>query len=167
MALFPNSKQLLEAAVELKQKGVPDFTMISPVPMEELEEALGEQKSPVKYFSFIGGVVGAISGFSLAAGTAVMYQIPVGGRAIIALPPFLLITYEMTILFGVLLTVFGFFVSCRFPVLEERPYLPEATVDQFMLVLDQGHGNLPQGEVDEIFRSAGADEIRDLEVKAS
>lgn len=159
VALFPTSEHLLEAAVAMHDRGIRDFTLISPVPLEGYEDALGPQRSPVKYFSFFGGLLGAIAGFSLAAGTAIVYPIPVGGRPIVALPPFLLITYEATILIGVILTVIGFFAACRFPVFEERPYAPEANVDQFALVFDT-EGD---AEVERLLRDHGADEIRDVE----
>jgi hypothetical protein len=34
----------------------------------------------------------------------------------------LIITYELTILFGILATVIGFFISARLPVIKERVY---------------------------------------------
>lgn len=158
LALFPDSEHLLDAAARLKARGLEDFTLISPIPLEEFEDKIGEQRSPVKYFSFFGGLLGAICGFSLAAGTAMVYPIPVGGRPIVAFPPFLLITYEVTILVGVIMTVIGFFYACRFPKLEELAYAPEANVDQFALVLADA-----DDETEQLLREAGAAEIRSVE----
>ncbi|MDX1569770.1 MAG: quinol:electron acceptor oxidoreductase subunit ActD [Xanthomonadales bacterium] len=159
LALFPDSEHLLDAAARLKGRGIEDFTLISPIPLEEFEDRVGVQTSPVKYFSFFGGLLGALAGFALAAGTSVAYPIPVGGRPIVALPPFLLITYEVTILIGVVMTVIGFFFACRFPKLEELAYAPEANVDQFALVI----GDDVDEDVDQDLRDAGASEIRSVE----
>jgi len=164
LALYPNSEHLLLAAGKLKENGFDQITLISPIPLEEAEEVLGELKSPLKYFSFFGGLFGGIAGFALAAGTAVIYALPVGGRPIIAIPPFLIITYELTILFGVLSTVVGFFYACRFPKMTELAYAEEANVDKFALVLD---GIAPNriAEAQAIMTGAGAEEIRQVEEK--
>ena len=165
LALYPNSEHLLAAVKKLKENGFDEITLISPIPIEEAEEVLGELKSPIKYFSFFGAWVGAISGFSLAAGTAMMYALPVGGRPIVAIPPYLIISYELTILFGVLCTVCGFFYACRFPKMEELAYAEEANVDKFALVLD-GIAPNRTAEAQAIMAAAGAEEIRQVEDKA-
>ena len=84
------------------------------------DEVLGKKKSAIKRFTFFGAILGGIAGFTLAAGTAVLYLHPTGGRPIIPFPPFLIITYEMTILFGILATVIGFLISARLPAIRER-----------------------------------------------
>ena len=164
LALYPNSEHLLAAASKLKENGFDQITLISPIPIEAAEEVLGEFKSPIKYFSFFGAIFGGIAGFALAAGTSVMYALPVGGRPIITIPPFLIISYELTILFGVLATVVGFFFACRFPKLEELAYAEEANVDKFALVLD-GLDESQIAQAKAIMNAAGAEEIRQVEEK--
>jgi hypothetical protein len=164
LALYPNSEHLLAAVDKLKERGFDEITLISPIPLEEAEEMIGELKSPVKYFSFFGGLFGCIAGFALAAGTAVMYPLPVGGRPIITFPPFLVISYELTILFGVISTVIGFFFACRFPKMEELAYAEEANVDKFALVLDEDDPKR-SAEAQAIMAAAGAEEIRQVKEK--
>ena len=94
-----------------------------------------QEKSIIKRFTFFGALTGGLSGFLLAAGTAVLYLHPTGGRPIITIPPFLIITYELTILFGILATVLGFFISARLPAIRERIYVPEAAVDKFAVAV--------------------------------
>ena len=64
-----------------------------------------------------------------------LYLHPTGGRPIIPFPPFLIITYEMTILFGILATVIGFLISARLPAIRDRAYAPEAAVDRFAVAV--------------------------------
>jgi hypothetical protein len=108
-----------------------------------------------------GGIFGGLAGFTMAAGTAVLYLHPTGGRPIITFPPFLIITYEMTILFGILFTVLGFLISARFPAFRERVYVPEAAVDRIAVYVacdDQGYRR-----AESILREAGAGDIRRIE----
>ena len=107
-----------------------------------------------------------MSGFVLAAGTAVLYLHPTGGRPIITIPPFLIITYELTILCGILATVLGFLVSARFPAIRERIYVPEAAVDKFAVtVVCDDAERFRRAEA--ILRDAGAEEIREITEQGS
>lgn len=161
VGLFDAPATALAAAGELKGAGFDATSVISPIPLHGAEKVLGEKKSVIKRFTFFGALFGMLFGFSLAAGTAVLSLLPTGGRPIITIPPFLIITYEMTILCGILATVIGFLVSARFPAMRERVYVPEAAVDKFVvsvLCADDEHDK----RAEEILRSAGAEEIRRL-----
>lgn len=160
VGLFPEPESALQAAGKLKGAGFTTLSVMSPIPLEGVEAVLGEKKSVIRRFSFFGGILGALSGFLLAAGTAVLYLHPTGGRPIITFPPFLIITYEMTILLGILSTVLGFLISARLPVLKERSYLPETAVDKFgVAVACPTDEQLKQAEG--ILREAGAEEIKE------
>ncbi len=159
LGLFHDPHSALEAAGKLKRAGFERPELMSPIPIHGVEDVLGPKKSVIKRFTFFGGIIGAISGFALAAGTAVLYAHPSGGRPIITIPPFLIITYELTILFGVLATVLGFLISARFPAIRERVYVPETAVDKFAVTVGCDSEEL-FGRAEEILRAAGAEEIR-------
>ena len=132
---------------------------MSPIPLEGVEEVLGEKRSVIRRFTFFGGIIGGLSGFLLAAGTAVVYLHPTGGRPIITIPPFLIISYEMTILCGILATVIGFLISARLPAIRERIYLPETAVDKFAVtVACDNDEHFKRAEA--ILRDSGAEEVR-------
>jgi Protein of unknown function (DUF3341) len=161
LGLFDAPHRALSAVGKLKGAGFDRPAVISPIPLEGVGEVLGEKKSAIKRFTFFGAILGGLSGFTLAAGTAVLYLHPTGGRPIIPFPPFLIITYEMTILFGILATVIGFLISARLPAVRERVYAPEAAVDRFAVAVtcdDDRHFEHAAA----ILREAGAEEIRTL-----
>ena len=170
VGLFGDPESALAAAGSIQTADLGTPELMSPVPMEGVEEVLGEKKSVIKRFSLFGAIFGGISGFLLAAITAVLYAHPTGGRPIITFPPYLIITYELTILFGIVFTVIGFFVSARLPnglwtawwkQDENRPYVPEAAVDKFAVSVScASNENVQQAET--ILRTAGAEEVRDL-----
>lgn len=161
VGLFHDPHSALTAAGRLKDAGLATPELMSPVPLHGVEEVLGEKKSVIKRFTFIGGLIGGISGFTLAAGTAVLYLHPTGGRPIIPFPPFLIIAYEMTILFGILFTVLGFFISARLPAIRNRVYLPETAVDKFAVtVACENDEHFKRAEA--ILRDAGAVQIREI-----
>ena len=79
---------------------------------------------------------------------------------IITIPPYLIITYELLILFGILFTVVGFFISARLPVFRDRVYVPETGVDKFAVSVacdDAEHFKRAQT----ILQEAGAEQVRE------
>lgn len=160
IALFLDSRRALAAAARLQSAGFSAPEVMSPIPLEAAYEVLGKKTSAIKRFTFVGAILGGAAGFSLAAGTAVLYVHPTGGRPIIPLPPFLVITYEMTILFGILSTVIGFLICARLPVIRERPYAPEAAVDRFAVaVVCDDRERFERAAA--ILHEAGAEEVRE------
>jgi hypothetical protein len=159
LGLFHDPESALEAAGRLKVAGYADLEIMSPIPIHGVEDVLGPKKSVIKRFTLFGGIFGGLAGFALAAGTAVMYVHPTGGRPIITIPPFLIITYEMTILFGILATVLGFLISARFPAIRERVYVPESAVDKFAVTVSCGSEDQLNGAAT-ILRDSGAEEVR-------
>ena len=161
LGLFGGPKAALAAAGKLKGAGFESLDLISPIPLHGVEEVLGKKTSVIKRFTFFGAIIGGLSGFVLAAGTAALYLHPTGGRPIITFPPFLIITYEMTILFGILATVLGFLISARLPVLRERIYVPESAVDKFAVTV-ACEADEDVKRATEILREAGAEEVSEI-----
>ncbi len=162
MGTFAFEEDFLAAAKNLQSSGFDNISLLSPVPLEEAQQVLGLGKSPVRRFSLAGAIVGAISGFAMAAGTALVFILPTSGRAIITVPPYLIITYEMTILVGVLFTLLGFHVVSDLPAWRDRPYWASANIDRFVVVVEGADGK-QAARAETIIRQAGADEIRHVE----
>ena len=163
MGTFAYEEDFLTAAENLTTSGFDDISLLSPVPLEAAQEIIGLGKSPVRRYALAGAIIGAISGFAMAVGTALVFILPTGGRAIITIPPYLIITYEMTILFGVLFTLMGFHFVSGLPAWRDRPYLPAASIDRFVVVVEGAEAD-QVARAEAIIRDAGADEIRHVEV---
>ncbi len=160
IGLFHDPGSALAAAGKLVGAGFDTPEIQSPIPIHGVEEVLGKKKSVIKRFTLFGAITGGLSGFVLAAGTAVLYPHPTGGRPLITFPPFLIISYELTILFGILATVFGFLISARLPAIRERIYVPEAAVDKFVVTVACSNAE-NFSRAGDILRASGADEVRE------
>ena len=159
IGLFHDPDSALAAAGKLMGAGFETPEIQSPIPIHGVEEVLGKKKSVIKRFTLIGAITGGTTGFLLASITAVLFPHPTGGRPIITIPPYLIITYELTILFGILATVLGFLISARLPAIKERLYVPEAAIDKFVVSVACNSGeNINRAS--EIMRDLGVDEIR-------
>src|SRR5271154_4547027 len=101
MAEFDSPTALVAAAHRTHEAGYQKVDAYSPFPIEGLAEAIGFHKNRVALVVLIGGLIGLISAYSLQYWVAVItYPTNVGGRPYHSWPSFIIVTFELTILFG-------------------------------------------------------------------
>jgi len=128
MAEFDSAQELVEAAHKTHEAGYKKIDAYSPFPIEGLAEAIGFRKNRVPLVVLIGGLIGGLSGYMLQYWVAaITYPINVGGRPFHSWPSFIIVTFEMTILFGGLSAVFGMLALNGLPM----PYHPVFNVPEF------------------------------------
>ena len=92
-------------------------------PVEELAEAIGfhSKDNCVPLVALIGAIIGGLTGYLMQYYIAVIsYPVNVGGRPYHSWPSFIIVTFEMTILFGAISAVFGMLALNGLPM----PYHP-------------------------------------------
>jgi len=104
----------------------------APVPEHDLEHAMGYGQSPVRVFALVGALTGTATGFALAIFTSMDWPLVTGGKPIVSIPAFVVIAFEMTILFGAVSTVIGLFINTRLPNMKPLVvYDPEFSAGRF------------------------------------
>ncbi len=155
--------ELLDAIGRLHQAGYRDLQALSPVPHHAIDEALEKPASPVRVFTLIGCLLGGTAGLVLTIATSLHYPLIVGGKPIVSLPPFLIIVFELTILFGGLLTLGGMLLHARLPQVHVGPaYDPRFSEDRFGLWIRCEAPDVDR--VSQLLESAGAEEVRHADV---
>jgi hypothetical protein len=128
MAEFDSPTSLVEAARQTTQAGYRKIDAYSPFPVEELAEAIGFHSNRVPLVVLIGGILGGLSGYLMQYWiSAISYPINVGGRPLHSWPAFIVVTFEMTILFAGISAVFGMLALNGLPM----PYHPVFNVPRF------------------------------------
>ena len=115
MGVFQSENDAVTAVEDLRDSPFRLRRCNSPIPSHKLEKALRVKKSPVGWFTLVGGVTGFFLGFLLAAFTAARWGMIVGGKPVVSLIPFLIVGFEFTVLFGVLGNLVGFLTLTRLP----------------------------------------------------
>lgn len=140
MAEFASPQALVDAARRTHEAGYRKIDAYSPFPVEELAEAIGFHKNYVPLVTLIGAITGGLTGYLMQYYIAVIsYPVNVGGRPYHSWPSFIIVTFEMTILFGAISAVFGMLALNGLPM----PYHPVfnvprfafATKDRFFLIV--------------------------------
>lgn len=115
--IYDNREEFLERLRELVEGGTNPATIRVRMPFQvpEVNAILGDRPSPLRFFALFGGLAGFGSGLALTIYSVLSWPIIVGGKPIVSLPPFLLIGYLLTILFGSLGAFAGFLLMARLP----------------------------------------------------
>lgn len=140
MAEFATPTDIVAAAKRTHEAGYRKIDAYSPFPIEELAEAIGFHREGVALVTLIGGLLGMFGGYLLQYWIHnISYPTNVGGRPLNSWPAFIVVTFEMTILFAGLAAVFGMLALNGLPM----PYHPVfnvprfafATKDRFFLII--------------------------------
>ena len=134
LASFDYLDSAVEAIESLRKAGFKKRAIqaYAPVPEHDLEHAMGYGQSPVRVFALVGALTGTATGFALAIFTSMDWPLVTGGKPIVSIPAFVVIAFEMTILFGALSTVIGLFINTRLPNMKPLVvYDPEFSAGRF------------------------------------
>src|ERR1700693_4923201 len=140
MAEFDSVHSLLAAANRTREAGYKRIDAYSPFPVEGLAEAVGFHHDEVPLVVLIGGIIGGLTGYLMQYWISVVsYPINVGGKPYHSWPAFIVVVFEMTILFSVIFAVLGMLALNGLPM----PYHPVfnvprfafATKDRFFLIV--------------------------------
>jgi hypothetical protein len=129
VAEFQDPESLVAAARAARAAGYRRFDAYSPIPLEDINEAIGET-SRLPWITFFGGLFGGLGGYALEYYVAVIaYPLNIGGRPLHSWPAFIPVTFECTVLGASLAAVLGMLALNGLP----RPHHPLFNVDQFKL----------------------------------
>jgi len=145
-------------AVEALRRGGIAFRVFSPIPSEHLIHAIGRGLSPVRVFVLIGGISGVLTGLAVTVGTSWEWNLVVGGKPVVSLPPFIIIMFELMILFGGLSAALSFFLFAGLPQLDPiTGYSERFGADRFGVAVNCDEDD--SARIEAIMREAGAEEV--------
>src|SRR5438128_9462477 len=128
MAAVDELNAAIVAAQNAYGAGYRKMDAYAPFPVEELSEAIGFHKNGVALVCLVGGLLGCFGAFALQWWiNTISYPINIGGRPLNSWPSFIIVTFEMTILFSGLSAVFGMLALNGLPM----PYHPVFNVPRF------------------------------------
>ena len=162
LASFDYLDSAVDAITALRRAGFKRGAIqaFAPVPEHDLEHALGYGQSPVRVFALVGALTGTATGFALSIFTSMNWPLVVGGKPIVSIPAFIVIAFELTILFGALSTVIGLFINTRLPRLKPlEVYDPEFSAGRFGVYVSASSEKV--GEAREILLSQQPAELRE------
>lgn len=163
LGIFDDPEAIIAAAKAARKQGWKKFDCFTPFPVHGLGEAMEIKRSKIPWVTFIAGLAGASIGFLFQAWTsAVDWPINIGGKPFAAWPPFIPVTFELTILIGGLSTAAALFVTCGLPKRHDKPLALRFSDDQFGLYVPASELGFNKDAVMHFLKEAKANEVREI-----
>ena len=158
VASFKYKDDLLRAIRRVQEQLPERWEVYSPYPDHDLEHHTAGKPSPVRYYTLTGSIMGLVGGLGLAIWSSLKWGLISGGKPVVSIPPFIVVGFEMTILFGALATLVGLVVT---QVSKARgvpgAYNPRFSRDRFGLAVRVRKARVE--EFRRVFSETGAEEI--------
>jgi hypothetical protein len=159
-AEFNGPKQLYAAAEKVREKGYKGWDCYTPYYIHGLDKAMGQKKSLVGLFTFVGGLTGLTGGFLLITISSVfVYPIDTQGKPFFSLPGFVPILDLLMILLSAIMSIVGMAVLSGLPRLHhplwEWPEFHRATHDKFFIVLEANDPRFNEKSAIELLQEIG------------
>jgi hypothetical protein len=148
-----------EAVKALRQAGHRDLNVFSPVPHHDIEHALEQGPSLVRWVTAVGAFLGAAGGFGLCFYSIWAWPLVIGGKELYDIPPMTVIGYESMILIAGLANLLGLLALARLPQVKAvAPYDPRFQEDRIgVWVPCDGQA---AARVEQVMKGSGAEEVQ-------
>ena len=140
IAEFRDADDLCAAARNIRMRGFDPVDALTPCPVEELDDILRLDKSPIRWPMLIAALAVAAAAYALEFWSAVYaYPIDSGGRPLNSWPIFLLVPFEVGVLAAAVAGFAALLVLCGLPRLHHPLFdsdaIERATDDRYFLLV--------------------------------
>ena len=162
VGVFEDEDVLIDAVRSVRKNGVKIHEVYSPFPVHGLDEALGYTRSRLPIAAFMFGLTGTILALVMQI-WMLGYDWPmiIGGKDFASLPPFIPVTFELTVLLAALGMVATFLI-----VSDMKPYAwpvqfdVRSTDDKHVMAIDLANNTtLTTDNLTRLLKDAGASEV--------
>lgn len=166
IGLFDHEDKLVHAVRAFKAKKIEVTNVLTPFPVHGLEHELGYEESRLHTAGFLFGMTGMTLALFMMTWVSISnYPLNVGGKPFFALPAFIPITFELTVLFAAVGMVMVYLKRNQlFPGHVPRIYDDRITDDRFAMIF-KVDDNTTQQDYDAIAALLKASSVTDIKTK--
>ncbi len=164
VAEFDSPSSLLKAAEKLSEQGYTRFDTHSPFPIHGMDDAMKLGQSKLPLIVFVCALMGMATGLGLQYWVHnIEYPLIIAGKPFFALPAYIPVIFELTVLLGAFAAVFGMLGLNMLP----RPHHPvfnhprfyKASDDAFFMSVEAADPKYDAGRTKDFLAQLGAKNI--------
>lgn len=162
LGIYDDEDVLKSAVTTVRENGIKIHEVYTPYPIHGLEDLLGYERSRLPIAAFLFGVLGTTLALTMQI-YMLGYDWPmiIGGKDHIALPSFIPVTFELTVLLAAFGMVAVFFISTNLkPWAQPRIFDVRSTDDKHVLAIDiANNAAFELDKINDVLKNTGALEI--------
>ncbi|MGN6165209.1 MAG: DUF3341 domain-containing protein [Flavisolibacter sp.] len=157
---FDDEQVLFPAVKNVRKAGYKIHDVYTPMPVHGLDAAMGLRDTSLHTAGFIYGLAGTTTAFSFITWVFTTdWPLNIGGKPFFALPAWIPIMFELTVLFSAVGMVLTFCYLCQLaPFVKKDHFHLRATDDLFVMAIECTE-KTKDAEVTEFLQSMGAIEV--------
>jgi mono/diheme cytochrome c family protein len=158
-ATFKTPDEIISAAKKISDSGFTQFDINTPYPIHGMDDAMKIKPSKLGFVTLIMGLCGAVIALLFMYWTmSVDYRIVIGGKPFFALPAFIPVTFEVTVLLATVSTVISLIaLFFRLPdnkhPLHDTNYMKSVSADKFGVVIEAEDAKFDEKSVKDFLHS--------------
>ena len=163
VGIFNSEAALLKSIKSLRNAGVKIEEVFSPYAVHGIDGALGYKMTRLPIAAFLFGLTGtSLAAFFLTWTMGFDWPMIIGGKNFASVPPFISVTFELTVLLAAFGMVFTFFVvSDLKPWAKPRVFDKRCTDDMHVMAIDLDANGMKKENINQLLNEAGAHEVND------
>ena len=168
LGVYDDEDVLLKAVGAVQSEGIKIDEVYSPFPVHGLDEELGYKKSRLPIAAFMFGALGTTLALTMQIWMlGVDWPMIIGGKDYTALPDFVPVTFELTVLLAAFGMVGTFLVSSDLKPWKDPKLLDiRITDDKHIMAIDLGNNKaVDTKKIGSVLKDSGAVEVNDKTVE--
>ncbi|MGJ3233504.1 DUF3341 domain-containing protein [Marivirga sp.] len=163
VGIFDDESVLLSAVKKVRGSDVKIHECYTPYPVHGLDDELGYKRSRISIAAFMFGITGTCLAFLMMIYMmGIDWPMIIGGKDYVAIPSFVPVGFEVTVLLSALGMVATFFVISNLkPYGKPRIYDIRSTDDKHVMAIDLAKNSKSTDELNAILKDSGAVEINE------
>lgn len=160
IAEFDSFEDFEHALKQIKEAHITDYHALGPINLVEVEDLMPAKWSPVRGIATLGAIFGLVTFLLMCTLSSGLFDLITGGKPPISMVPFIIVSYEGTILCGSLAAFFAVIVTA---LLLTRT-TPEEEQSRFVsdrFGIEVQFEEIRRERVLSILKDAGAVEVRE------
>jgi hypothetical protein len=163
VGVYSDDDVVLKAIKKIREAGIKIHEVFSPFPIHGIDDALGYKRSRLPRAAFMFGTLGLILALTMQYWMlGYDWQMNIGGKNFASLPPFIPVTFELTVLLSALGMVGTFMVASDLkPYKKAKIFDIRITDDKHVIAIDLADNKMAIQEISKIVAQTGAEEVNE------
>ncbi len=163
LGVYSDPDEVVSAVKKIRSNKIKVHEVYSPFAIHGIDDALGYKRSRLPIAAFLFGMLGTLLALTMQFWMmGIDWPMIIGGKNFASLPPFIPVTFELTVLISALGMVGVFMVASDLKPYKKLKLMDiRITDDKHVIAVDLGANNGASEEIKKLFKETGAEEVNE------